>query len=232
MLSAEAGPRDRVLLQLLYAAGLARLRSLRLALAQSVPARRCRPDHGVRKERPHSLHRIARAAVVGIDRLRGQCGCRGPGVSVTERQAPGPWARPVIVRRAAKRAGVAEAISPHWLRHAHASHALDHGAPIHLVQATLGHSSVATTSSYLHARPGDSSARFLALERFSPESCRIALPLPPTGVMDVMTAKQAAKEKTHMATFTIDMKTTSRRTPKFRRRHRQSAIVRNREGSG
>jgi hypothetical protein len=35
-----------------------------------------------------------------------------------------------------------------------------------LVQATLGHSSVATTTRYLHARPGDSSARFLALETF------------------------------------------------------------------
>jgi hypothetical protein len=43
-------------------------------------------------------------------------------------------------------------------------------APIHLVQATLGHSSVATTSAYLRARPGDSSARFLALEKSSPDS--------------------------------------------------------------
>src|SRR5271166_3829765 len=83
----------------------------------------------------------------------------------------------VIVRRAAKRAGAADAVSPHCLRHAHASHALDHGAPIHLVQATLGHSSVATTSSYLPARPVDSSARLLALERFSPEPSRIRLPL-------------------------------------------------------
>jgi len=54
-----------------------------------------------------------------------------------------------------------EAVSPHWLRHAHASHALDRGARIHLVQATLGHSSVAITSAYLHARPNDSSALFL-----------------------------------------------------------------------
>ena len=36
------------------------------------------------------------------------------------------------------------------------------GAPIHLVQATLGHASVATTSRYLHARPSDSSSRYLA----------------------------------------------------------------------
>ncbi len=68
-----------------------------------------------------------------------------------------------IVRAAAKRAGIAERVSPHWLRHAHASHALDRGAPIHLVQATLGHSSVSTTSRYLHARPADSSARYLAV---------------------------------------------------------------------
>ena len=103
----------------------------------------------------------------------------------------------VIVRLAAKRAGVADAVSPHWLRHAHASHALDHGAPIHLVQATLGHSSVATTSSYLHARPGDSSARFLALERFSPESSRIHLPLLPTGAMNVTTAKYKRPKENH-----------------------------------
>jgi len=66
-----------------------------------------------------------------------------------------------IVRKAAKRAGIEKAVSCHWLRHAHASHALDRGAPIHLVQATLGHSSVATTGKYLHARPADSSANYL-----------------------------------------------------------------------
>jgi integrase/recombinase XerD len=67
-----------------------------------------------------------------------------------------------IVRAAARRAGITADVSAHWLRHAHASHALEHGAPIHLVQATLGHSSVATTGRYLHARPADSSARFVA----------------------------------------------------------------------
>jgi integrase/recombinase XerD len=68
-----------------------------------------------------------------------------------------------IVKKAASRAGLATAISPHWLRHGHASHALDRGAPIHLVQATLGHASVATTGRYLHARPKESSSKFLAL---------------------------------------------------------------------
>ena len=40
---------------------------------------------------------------------------------------------------------------------------LDRGAPVHLVQATLGHASVATTGRYLHARPTDSSARYLGV---------------------------------------------------------------------
>lgn len=66
-----------------------------------------------------------------------------------------------IVRRAAVRAEIQLPVSPHWLRHAHASHALDRGAPIHLVQTTLGHASITTTGRYLHARPSDSSSRFL-----------------------------------------------------------------------
>lgn len=66
-----------------------------------------------------------------------------------------------IVKAAAVRAGIAKKISPHSLRHAHASHALEQGAKIHLVQATLGHSSVAVTSKYLHARPDESSGLYL-----------------------------------------------------------------------
>ena len=105
----------------------------------------------------------------------------------------------MILRRAAQRVGVADSVSPHWLRHAHASHALDRGAPIHLVQATLGHSSVATTSRYLHARPGDSSARFLALEGF-PESRGIDLLVSRAGAMNVLTAIAAEGERTKMST--------------------------------
>ena len=66
-----------------------------------------------------------------------------------------------IVRKASKRAGIEKEVSCHWLRHAHASHALDRGAPIHLVQATLGHSSISTTGKYLHARPTESSSSYL-----------------------------------------------------------------------
>ncbi len=66
-----------------------------------------------------------------------------------------------IVYAAARAAGIEEKVSPHWMRHAHASHALDRNAPIHLVQATLGHASVSTTGRYLHARPNDSSSLYL-----------------------------------------------------------------------
>jgi integrase/recombinase XerD len=66
-----------------------------------------------------------------------------------------------IVKAAAKRAGINEAASAHWLRHAHASHAIDEGAPITLVSQTLGHADLKTTSVYAHARPNDSSSRYL-----------------------------------------------------------------------
>ena len=66
-----------------------------------------------------------------------------------------------IVYAAARRAGLEQKVSPHWMRHAHASHALDRSAPIHLVQATLGHASVSTTGRYLHARPTESSIFYL-----------------------------------------------------------------------
>ena len=71
-----------------------------------------------------------------------------------------------IVKAAAKRVpgleeAVADAVSPHWLRHAHASHAMDRGAPVHLVKETLGHANIATTGRYLHARPTDSYSLYL-----------------------------------------------------------------------
>ena len=68
-----------------------------------------------------------------------------------------------VVKGLAKRAGLPKAVSPHFFRHAHASHALDRGAPPHLVQQTLGHASLQTTSRYAHARPDDSSARYLGV---------------------------------------------------------------------
>jgi integrase/recombinase XerD len=54
-------------------------------------------------------------------------------------------------------------VSPHWVRHAHASHAIKKGAPLPLVRDTLGHASIATTNKYSHASPGESSGQYLAV---------------------------------------------------------------------
>lgn len=66
-----------------------------------------------------------------------------------------------VVKAARERAGIERPVVPHSFRHAHASHSLEQGAPIHLVRETLGHSSIKITAQYLHVRPEDSSARFL-----------------------------------------------------------------------
>ena len=90
--------------------------------------------------------------------LRGDAGANDPlfasrktDARLTERAVLG------IVKRAAARAGIEAPVSPHWLRHAHASHAIDRGATLPEVQSTLGHGNIATTSGYLHARPASSS---------------------------------------------------------------------------
>jgi integrase/recombinase XerD len=68
-----------------------------------------------------------------------------------------------IVRAAARRAGIAGDISPHWLRHSSATHALNRGAPISLVQQLLGHASISTTGRYLHADPEKGLSGYLAV---------------------------------------------------------------------
>jgi integrase/recombinase XerD len=68
-----------------------------------------------------------------------------------------------IVKAAAKRAGITGDVSPHWMRHAHATHALERGAPITLVKETLGHKSMETTAKYTHVRPNASSSQFLGI---------------------------------------------------------------------
>lgn len=68
-----------------------------------------------------------------------------------------------IVSKAAKDSSMDRAVSPHWLRHAHASHAHARKTDLALIRDTLRHSSIATTGRYLHARPNDSSALHLGL---------------------------------------------------------------------
>lgn len=78
-----------------------------------------------------------------------------------------------IVEQAAIRAKVAlyedekgrtrSNVSPHWLRHAHATHAMENGASMALIRDTLGHESIETTSKYSHAHPDQSSAQYLKM---------------------------------------------------------------------
>jgi integrase/recombinase XerD len=75
--------------------------------------------------------------------------------------------KPLSVRQArrivstAAMEGIGRPASPHWLRHAHASVALEKGCPLHVLRDSLGHASISTTSRYLGVRPGTGSGMWL-----------------------------------------------------------------------
>lgn len=163
MLSLEENPRNRALLTLLYASGI-RVGELCGLRWQHVSAT---SDGGQitvlgkgTKTRSIRLPASVWKLLMALPRGRE---ASDPVFASRKKRPLSPSQVWRIVRTAALRAGIEANVSPHWMRHAHGSHALDRGAPIHLVQATLGHSSVSTTGRYLHARPQDSSSRFLAL---------------------------------------------------------------------
>ncbi len=160
VIALEENARNRILIKLLYVAGL------RVSEACSLRARDVRPASDGGYVTVYGKGGKTRTILLGqgiyeeLLSLRGG----GPDEPLFKSQKGGALSASQAwraVRRAAERAGVEAPVSPHWFRHAHASHALDRGCPIHLVQATLGHASVATTGRYLHARPNDSSARYL-----------------------------------------------------------------------
>ena len=66
-----------------------------------------------------------------------------------------------IVKQCAKRAGISEKASCHWLRHSHASHAIESGCNLRLLQQSLGHSKLETTERYLHINPDSCSSQFI-----------------------------------------------------------------------
>jgi integrase/recombinase XerD len=161
LLALEGDPRNAAILRLTYCAGL-RISEVCGLAWRDLQARDDAGQATVYGKGGKTRVVLLPATVWRVlMRLRGDA---GPDASVFVSQRGGhldPSAVHRVVKAAAARAGLSEDVSAHWLRHAHASHALDRGAAIHLVQATLGHSSVATTGRYLHARPNDSSARYL-----------------------------------------------------------------------
>ncbi len=66
-----------------------------------------------------------------------------------------------IIKNSAKTAKLNVSPSPHWLRHTSATHAIEAGAPIHVVQKSLGHESISTTGKYLDLRPQQSVGDYL-----------------------------------------------------------------------
>ena len=97
-----------------------------------------------------------------LEQLRGDSGDESHVFATRSGRALHPSNVRALLARHATRAGLRR-VSPHCFRHAHASHALDNGAPVHIVQATLGHASLATTSRYVHAKPMDSAGMYLRL---------------------------------------------------------------------
>ena len=154
--STPRGLRDRALLELLYASGLRATECLTLASGDvNLNAGYVQCVGKARKER---IVPVGEEALVWIRRylsevrprvLRGRRDSGrlflSPRGGALTRQAL--W---YIVRRAARRAGIRARVSPHTLRHCFASHLLEGGADLRVVQTMLGHADISTTQIYTH----------------------------------------------------------------------------------
>ena len=158
-LSAAIAVRDRAIVEVAYAAGL-RISELAGAVLSQVDLRRgeVRVLGKGRKERIGLLGRPAIAALEAyLDDARPE---------LLARRAPGPEPEHVFLNhegnaigvrglrfridRLCRIAGLPEGVSPHTLRHSFATHLLDGGADLRVVQELLGHESLATTQVYTH----------------------------------------------------------------------------------
>jgi len=149
--------RDEVLLKTLYAGGLRVSELVALSWADVIE-RDTRIQLSVSGKRGRIRQVLLPETVAtAILALRSNAGANDPVFASRKGGRLSERAVNYMLKRAAERAGITGAISPHWLRHAHGSHALDRGATLAEVQTTLGHANVATTSGYLHARPDTSS---------------------------------------------------------------------------
>ncbi|CAI9408139.1 site-specific tyrosine recombinase XerD [Aestuariimicrobium sp. T2.26MG-19.2B] len=153
------GLRDAALLELLYGTG-ARISEVCGLDVDEVRRTLADPDHGLRlfgkgsKERLVPLGDYARRAVEAwLVRGRPQWSARArtatPALLLNTRGArlsrQSAWA---VVQTHAERSGLSAEVSPHSLRHSFATHMLDGGADVRVVQELLGHASVTTTQIY------------------------------------------------------------------------------------
>lgn len=156
----EAAPgRDRLLIKTLYLAGLRISEATGLRFS----------DVGKRWLTVHGKGARTRTVVVPVELVETLRGLRwrtdANDAYVFKGQAgqalSGRFARRMISQ--ASEESIGRPICPHYLRHSHATHALERGAPIHLVQNSLGHRSLATTAAYLHVRPNQGSSQYLSV---------------------------------------------------------------------
>jgi site-specific recombinase XerD len=154
--------RDRAIVEVAYAAGL-RISELAAAEPSSVDLRRgeIRVLGKGRKERIGLLGRPAIAALEAyLETARPELEARRPATAPPRRTEAiflNSGGAPIGVRglryridRLCRRAGLPEGVSPHTLRHSFATHLLDGGADLRVVQELLGHESLATTQVYTH----------------------------------------------------------------------------------
>ena len=155
--------RDRALVETAYAAGL-RISELAEAELGALDLKRgeLRVIGKGRKERIGLLGRPARAAMAAyLEDGRPTLVERGAGASAPPTQVfLNQHGEPLGVRglryrldRLRRRAGLPDGVSPHTLRHSFATHLLDGGADLRVVQELLGHESLATTQIYTHVSP-------------------------------------------------------------------------------
>ena len=146
--------RDRALLEVLYGSGARISEAVGLAIDDIDTEQRAIRLFGKgSKERVVPLGRYALAALDAyLVRSRPSLAATGKGGPAVFLNARGgrlsrqsAW---TVLRAAAEKAGVGGAISPHTLRHSFATHLLDGGADVRVVQELLGHASVTTTQIY------------------------------------------------------------------------------------
>jgi integrase/recombinase XerD len=146
--------RDRALLELLYATGARISEAVGLAVDDvDLAARSVLLSGKGGKQRRVPLGSFAATALEAyLVRVRPGLAAKGRGTPALFLNARGgPLSRQsawTVLRDAADKAGLAAGISPHTLRHSFATHLMEGGADVRVVQELLGHSSVTTTQIY------------------------------------------------------------------------------------